>query len=357
MRLIPKVLSRVSNAIYKGLSGELVTMPTEGLAVHDGINLGGLVLLPDNEFTGSGRDNFIRNPDFRSAQNGPSHIGNSAAFTYVNDGWYVLHNGGSTSNIDQITDYDAGTKTQTHLGITTMTGGLASSYSVFAQLFHNPMRFQGRRMALSFKIKPTEAVSITTEFLLEFADVGTPDANTMIGRHTLKANEWNTVEAVFDVPVVGGSAVVDNATDKARFQFWLEAGDDWNTRTGGILPFDGNFRLGNVDLKIGNRVTEHNASDISFEDKKIYEYFEKVTKVMFMCSIGTSAHKSDCTLTVPFEGAKWKPTYVTTLVDSFVSANAVFSSKRSSMTLLGVATDASSAARITEYTINAEFTP
>jgi len=357
MRGINNKKTLQENAVYVGFAGETISIPGVGFAVHDGFSVGGVVVEARLTKSVGGEDNFVRNSNFFSVQNGATFIGNSAATTYTLDGWFIQHNGGSTSNVAQNTTFESAVNSETHAVVTTFTGGLASSFSIFTQTYNFLSRFAGKKLSLSYSIKSSADTSITNEFLLTFADGGTSNRGTLVGRESLKAGVWTDVRFTFIVPNIFSTDVIDNAIDNARLLFWLDAGDDFNARTGGILPFSGTFDIANVKIEESDEPTRYAFDDFTYELKKVQEYFEKVTSVIFMSSVGTSAFKSDCTLTFPFEASKWKDTYTTTIVDSFVSGNAVFSSKKSSLTLLGVATDVTSSARITEYTIDAEIAP
>lgn len=357
MRLIPLEKLKAENEAYTGLKGEIVSIPTFGAAIHDGVNPKGVLLTPAIEAAYAGRDNFVRNSDFSSIQNGTSFVGNSAAATYIMDGWFIMHNSGSTSNVAQLATYDAETNSTTQMRITTFTGGADASYSILAQTYHTPSRFAGKRMTLSYWIKPTVSTSITNEFLLTFADVGTANRGSLIGRQSLTANVWNRIESTFDVPIITSSDVISNLTDNGRLLFWLDAGDDWNTRTGGILPFSGTFDIANVKLEDADRATEYTSSDRVYEAAKVHEYYETSVRVTFMNTAATTAHTSVAVATLDFKDTKWTNLPTITFNTTFVSGVALQARDSGGFTVLGTSTSAGSAARVTDYIANAEITP
>tara|TARA_R110001592_G_C13193003_1_gene753590 strand:- start:44427 stop:45509 length:1083 start_codon:yes stop_codon:yes gene_type:complete len=360
MRLIPKIFTKVSNAIYKGFSGEVVSLPSVGLAIHDGINFGGVLIQPQSATAFANRDNFVRNSNFRSIQNGSLFIGNSAPATYTIDGWFMLHNGGSTSNIAQLSGYDVETNSMTRARVTTFSGGLSSSYSIFAQTYHNLARFAGKKMTLSYWIKPTLDTSITNEMRLTFADAGTVDRGVLVGRQSLKANVWNRVESTFSVPAIGASDIINNNTDNARILYWLDAGDDWNSRTGGILPFSGTFDIANVKLDGNNRATEYDASDIIYENQKVQEYYEKNTRIHYLPNLGTL--QSDPLTTkvfgeLAFANAKWTNLPMITYTLSNANTGILQGRDSGGFTIQATATSDTLGASITTYTGDAEIIP
>ena len=97
-KLILKSLSESENAIYKGMKDEIVSVTGVGVAVHDGVKDGGTVLREPTAVN----DNILRNGNFTVTQNGTVFTGNSGSATYTIDGWFIAHNGGSTSNIAKL---------------------------------------------------------------------------------------------------------------------------------------------------------------------------------------------------------------------------------------------------------------
>ncbi len=356
MKLIPKKLSKQSNASYKGFSGEIVSVPGEGLAVHDGFTPGGVVAQPNVDKNVLGRDNFVRNGNFLFTQNGDEFLGNTTGATYVIDGWFILHNGGSSSNVAQSTVYESEIDTKNHLVINCTSGGVSSSYSIFVQTYHHLERFAGKTMTLSFDVKSDVDTSIATEFLLTFTDAGTQNRGTLIGRESLTGGAWKKVELTFTVPKISASDVINDQTDNARILFWLEAGDDWNGRTGGILPTSASFQISNIKIEEGKKATPF-TYDYAEEERKVQEYFEKNTRGQFFISSATTAHSSSCFFQADFANPKWTDLPTITYTSSFVDSPSLFGRDSGGFTLLGTANSAASAARITEYIANAEINP
>lgn len=354
---VPKKLTLQENAAYKGLAGEIVSIPGTGIAEHDGFTIGGKILQERLDNTFGGRDNLVRNSNFFSIQNGDEFLGNSGPATYTLDGWYVLHNGGSTSNVAQNTIYDNTIDSSTHLALTTMTGGLDSSYSILAQTYNYPSRFAGKKLTLSYWIKCNVSTSITTEFLLSFADGGTVNRGTLIGRESLEAGVWKNVKSTFDMPDIFASDVIDNATDNGRLLFWLDAGDDWNSRTGGILPFSGSFEIANVKIEESPEATSYVVNDYAYEISRVQEYFEVSNRLQLFGSAGTTSHVATCSLNASFNNSKWTDLPVISYTTAFLSGDSLLGRDQEGFSLLANATDAVSGARITSFTANAEIAP
>lgn len=350
MKLIPKKLTRDQNAAYIGLAGEVVTITGIGAALHDGHTAGGIIIEQNIEFAS---DNIVRNSNFSFTQNGSTFLGNSAAKTHVMDGWFIQHAGSSTSNVAQSSTYDTTLQSKNHCIATTFTGGLSSSFTVLSQRYARPEQFGGKRLTLSFWAKCNLSQRIAVEFGQTFADVGTLNRNILVGNAELTSS-WQKFEFTFDVPDLSASDVIDNNVDHSFLYLWLEAGDDYNARTGGILPFSGSFNIGNIKLEQSSKATEY---EFNYENEraKVFEYFEKSSHTQFMSALGVTSPATDCGANISFGYPKWTTAPDVSITSSFVNAPSIISKDSFGFSVIGVANSATSAARITAFTIDAEF--
>lgn len=350
MRLIPLKKTRDSNAVYTGLPGEVVVIPDEAIALHDGSTPGGLLFEPPTVFAG---DNIARNTNFQFDQNGNSFIGNSGD-TYIMDGWYTQHAGGSTDNAARLSIYENFLKSSTYARVTTFSGGGSDAFTILSQRYARPTTMAGRRMTLSFSMRCNENYRSAVEFGQTFADPGTQNRNILVGNVDLEANTWKRFEFTFDVPEITSSDVIDNSTDHSFLYFWLEAGDDYNTRTGGILPFSGSFDIGNIKLEQASKATEYRF-DFQDEQRRVYEYFEKNSRVQFFAPLGVTNPGASCGITVDFGFPKWTSLPTITFNTDFVNAPTLNARDQFGFTLTGSANNAGSSARVLDYTVNAEI--
>tara|TARA_R110001606_G_scaffold385158_1_gene548534 strand:+ start:31342 stop:32412 length:1071 start_codon:yes stop_codon:yes gene_type:complete len=356
MRLISLTKSLEGNSNYTGFKGELVSIPLVGVAVHDGINAGGTILTEQAELNRNGVDNIVRNSNFQFTQNGTSWTGN-AGNDYISDGWYMQHGGGSTSNAAQVTTYEPLLNQSTYLRVTTFTGGASNSFSLLSQRYSRLVKYTGQELTISYWVKSNVTTSLSGECGLSFADAGTADRKTLINRVTLQANTWQKVEQTFTVPAISNSDVIDDTQDHMYIYFWLDAGDDFNDRTGGILPFSGTFDIGNIKVEYGSQATAYNTMSYRDEEKKVHEYYEKRTRNQFLSSSGTSTHATTTIGNFEFKNAKWSDLPTVTYSATFISGDSIFSRDAYGFTLIGTATEVASSARISEYIANAEIAP
>lgn len=334
--LIPNRKSLNENATYTGLPSEVVSIPGVGIAIHDGVTPGGVVVR--NQTVSN--ENIIRNPKFKVRQNGNSWMGNSGFSTYIADGWYISHAGGSTSNIILLDD---------GIRITAMSGGNDNSYSRFIQVIPRPLGYSLSEMTLSFEASSAQSPSIAAEVFI----TGTSGGEiSFVGRFDLTPDR-ERYEATFTTTEY---VVNNNLTDNMKLAFWLEAGDDYNDRTGGILPLQSTVDIDNIKLEFGANSTPLNYNFLDDERKvmEIFEVSETSDVPLLMSDITIDGADEDVIITVPYKVAKWKST-TPTYTSQFTNSDSVYNSGRSSFQVLGEGDASSSAARIASYTCNAEI--
>lgn len=344
------------NKTYLGLRGEIVTIPLVGVAVHDGVNVGGTVLTEQSILNRNGIDNIVRNSNFIFDQNGNSWLGNSGN-TYISDGWYIQHGGGSTSNAARLSAWEPTLNQVTQLRVTTFSGGGSDAFSLLSQRYARLRRYAGQVMTISYWIKANVKTSISGECGLTFADGGTANRNTLINRVTLPANVWTKVEQTFTVPMITGADVIDDSQDHMYIYFWLEAGDDYNDRTGGLLPFSGSFDIGNIKIEYGDQATAYSTMTFRDEEKKVHEYFEKSSLLRYFSPFALTSPAASCGLNVDFGNPKWNTLPDVTFTTDFVNAPALGARNQFGFTLGGIANSGGSTARLLTYTADSEITP
>lgn len=333
---ILKKISAIENANYRGKSGEVVSIPLVGVAVHDGVTFGGTIVRTSTQVN----DNLFRNGNWSVQQNGNEWLGNSASNNYIVDGWWVSHNGGSTSNVAIDASGD--------LIINAMSGGLNSSYSQLTQVIANPIDYSNKVMTVSFIASSNQADSIAVEATI------TGSAPKFVSRIDL-----STTKKLYTVSFAAPQYILsDPLTDKFYIKLWLEAGDDWNARTGGILPSSHTTTIESIKLEFGEEPTEH-AFIKTEEERKVMEYFEKSdpsSNPILMSSTLDSPNSNSVVCSISGKYSKWKLPSVT-FNTSFTTSDSLYRSTRDSFQVLSTWDGGNSISRLTSYEINAELTP
>lgn len=353
-RLIPKKVSVAENATTVGFNGEVLGIPGTGIAIHDGVTPGGVVI--DNR-PGTPGENLIRNGNFIVAQNGTSwqSIPTSGNIEYIADGWYFHRGGNSTANAATSRSIaqdlpDA----YTGLRVTTISGDLASSFSVISQQIANVQLVAGKAVTISFWAKTTSVRRIAVSIRQNYDSVKGA-VETFAGNASL-TTDWIKYSFTVNVPASVPADVI-GANSFTAIWIWLEAGSNYDNRTGSIGVQSGQTDFANIKLEIGEIATDFGPHSYADELLKVKRYYEKSTQVQFLArGAYSNASKNAAAGYVKFETEK-VATPVVTVSGNYVTSLAAFSVGTSGFNVLGVPDNISSIARVTGYTANAEIEP
>lgn len=352
-RLILPIATTTSNAGTAGISGEIKAIPGVGLALHDGSTPGGLMLSPAPEVAG---ENLLRNGNFIVTQNGSSWQGipTSGNVHYIADGWHFHRGGNSTANVASARSLANDLpEAYTALRVTTSSGGLSSSFSIISQQIAGVQAIGGRTVAVSFWAKTTSVRRIAVTIRQDYKS--TKVVETFVGNVELTQN-WKQYSFVVSVPASISTDTI-GANSFTGLWIWLEAGADYDQRTGGIGVQSGQTDIANVKLEIGSAATLFGPTSIPDELLKVQRYYEVNSETLYMARAGYNNTSSvSVTAYVPFSLPKAK-TPVVSVTTSFASGTATAAIGTKGFNILAVATSASSIARVTGYVANAEFLP
>lgn len=353
MRLIPLKKTASGNAAYTGLAGELVVIIGGGLAIHDGVTPGGLLVEPVHL---PGGRNLIRNANFTILQNGTSWLGISGD-TYIADGYYHQSGGGSTANVAVSNSHrDGEGDVNNSLRVTTATGGLESSFSIVSQRIAGVALLAGRPLTLSFKAKASTATSIALEFGQDYKDGGTNDTKTLVGRADLSTS-WKRFELTFSAPDLPDPYTV-GADNHSFLYFWLEAGNDFNDRTGGLDTVSTSFDIANIQMEVGASATPFEIRTREEEFRKVAEYFEKyASNSIILSKEGRQGATDKAGGFIPFSVKKRAVPAMSDTVYQFLGSPLELFVNDYGFSIQGDANSTSSPARLNQYTANAEIAP
>lgn len=352
-RLILKNITAQQNAAYTGFNGEAVNVLGIGFAIHDGVNAGGTVY--ETQKVVAGR-NLLRNGDFAVQQNGNEWIGvpSSGEFAYIVDGWFYQRGGGSTANIAISESYlDGVQKLQRGARVTTFSGNGSNAYSVISQRKPGALLLSSKLLTLSFWAKCNTARSVAVELGNDFKSA-VQNQRVLAGKANLTP-QWQYFEFTFKFPD-RPSVMTRGNNHHCWLYFWLEAGDDYNGRTGGINTYSGSFDFADVQLEESEMATPFERLEYHQSLSLVREHFEKVTSVISLNKYGDTLSDAKVGGYIPFATAKRAAPTVTPTFD-FVNGGATFGISAQGFNVSGTANSATSVARLTGYVANAEITP
>ena len=352
-RLILNNLTFQQNASYIGFNGEVVNVIGYGTAVHNGVKPGGVLYEKQKMIAGR---NLLRNGDFAVQQNGNQWIGvpTSGDYEYIVDGWFYQRSGNSKanaavseSNLDNLSDI------QRALRVTTFSGGSPSAFSVISQRKAGVLVFSGKTLTLSFYAKCNNQRSIAIEVGNDFKS-SVVNQRMMIVRADL-TTKWQKFVFTFNFPNIP-SVMTRGVDHHSWLYFWLEAGDNFNSRTGGINTYSGTFDFADIQLEESERDTPFERLEYTKSLGNVREYFEKVNSVISLSKYGNSTSNDKVGGYIPYAIPKRKAPVLTPSYD-FVDAPSLFGISEQGFNVVGTANNADSVARVLGYTANSEITP
>jgi hypothetical protein len=352
-KLIITRKSEQENSQTIGLNGEIFAIPNVGLAVHDGSTQGGLLLKENN----ASNENILRNGNFLVDQNGNSwqNIPSVGNIEYIADGWYFHRGGNSVANVavarSLANDLPVAYKS---LRVTTTSGGLDSSFSVISQQIKGAQLLDGQTVTISFWAKTPQSRRIAVIIRQDYDSV-TGTRETFAGNAVL-TNDWKFYSFTVEVPssdlsyIFGGNSFTG-------IWIWLEAGSNYDNRTGGIGTQSGQTDIANIKMEIGKSATPFQAASYEDELIKVQRYFEKNFNDIFMSRAGFSDTSTiNATAYVPFAVKKASIPNVT-INTNYLTSPTLLEIGHNGFNVFATANNVSSIARITDYVADCEILP
>lgn len=357
-RLVLKRLSALENESFTGINGEVVALPGVGLALHDGGTPGGMLLQPRPQAAGSSGNNLIRNGNFIVQQNGTEWLGipTSGDIHYIADGWHFHRGGGSTANAATSRSYvDSEDDAYTALRVTTFSGGLASSYSILCQQIADARLCAGRTVTVSYKARATTPRRIAVVLRQDFDSV-TGTLETFAGNAEL-TTDWQHFSHTFDVPDTPSSYTF-GAEHFTGLWFWLDAGSNYDARTGGVGNTSGQFDLANVQMEISDAATPFGATSYWEELLRVQRYYEVNAELVYMAQGGyNDGGTVKTTAFVPYRVPKVKAPTISGLTTTYATSAVAAGIGTVGFNVLATSNDLTSIARVTGFTADAEILP
>jgi hypothetical protein len=352
-RFIPIKKSLQENQQTIGISGEVFSIPEVGLSVHDGATMGGVLLQERSKNSG---ENILRNGSFIVNQNGTSWQGipTSGNIEYIVDGWFYHRGGGSTANAAVTTELASDLPVATKaLRVTTFSGNNNNSFSIICQQISGVNLLDGQTVTISFWAKTTSSRRIAVILRQDYDNVvGTGEL--FLGNPSL-TTDWEFYSYKITVPkaITTSAFGVNNYTG---LWIWLEAGSDYDARTGGIGTQSGQTDIANVKMEIGDSATPFGTFNLENETLKVQQYYEKNFDDIFMFNGAyDDAANVKCNVYIPFVPKIKIP--AVTINTNFLNNPSVLDIGKRGFNVFGTPNSASSVARVTDYIANAEILP
>ena len=234
----------------------------------------------------AGLRNKIINGNMDIAQRGTAAVTTSAAYGPADR--FRSGTVGSTFSttiaelVSGDTLYDTGgARYYTSIAVTSVAG--AGNYTVFQQHIENVRLLAGQTATLSFWAKAASgAPLIGVELAQNFASGGSPSAAvTGVGQSITLSTTWTKYTKTITLGSLSGKTIgTDVNSSFTQLNFWLDAGADWNTRTGTIGQASKTVSIAQAQLEIGSVATPFEQRAIALELALCQRYYERSSAIV-----------------------------------------------------------------------------
>lgn len=137
--------------------------------------------------------------------------------------------------------------------------------------------FAGETVTISFWAKADAAKNIATEFLQNFGTGGGSTQVNAIGVTTFSlATTWQKYTATVSIPSITGKTIGGDANDSLQFQFWFDAGTNYDSRTNSLGQQSGTFDISQVQIEAGSDATDFERRTVSEEMNLCVRYYRQL---------------------------------------------------------------------------------
>ena len=154
-------------------------------------------------------------------------------------------------------------------------GSDANSYVLFNQRIEDVRTFQGETVTVSFWAKADSAKDIAVEPYQFFGSTGTGgSAGVPVTPQTVTlSTTWTKYTKTFSIPSITGKTLGTSGDDWLGFFFWLDAGSDWNSRTGSLGNQSGTFDFAQIQVERGSIATDFETEYYTDTLRKCQRYY------------------------------------------------------------------------------------
>jgi hypothetical protein len=158
------------------------------------------------------------------------------------------------------------------------TGSGAGDYCLKSQRIESVLTSAGKTVAVSFWAKADAAKDVSIEFFQSFGTGGSPSTIvTAIGVTKFSlTTSWAKYTATASIPSIAGKTLGTDGNDYLAFSIWLDAGSTYDSQTDTLGNQSGTFDIAQVQVEIGDAVTEFERRPIAEETALCRRYYRKL---------------------------------------------------------------------------------
>lgn len=219
--------------------------------------------------------NKIINGDFDIWQRGAT-LPMAEGVRYLADRWYGTSGGSQMSMSRQnFVSGQADVPDGPRFYIRSVVNSVAGFNNIVAlsQKIEGVATFAGKTITLSFWMRADAARPVGIEFSQAFGSGGSPTV-TGIGAQkvmTQPGSAWSKVVCTIDIPSIAGKTLVGSGT--LALNLWLDAGSNYDARTGGVGQQSGTVDISHVQVEEGSTATAFEQRPLAIEVTLCQRYF------------------------------------------------------------------------------------
>jgi hypothetical protein len=256
----------------------------------------------------AGLRNKIINGNMGIFQRGTTAVTTSGNYGPA-DRWVTLVVGDTFSTargsfVSGDTLYDTGgAQFYTEIGVTSVAN--AANFTNIQQKIEDVRLLAGQTVTVSFWAKAAgSGLTIGLEITQQFGTGGSPSTQvTGTGQSQLLTTSWAQYTKTFTVPSINGKTIGTDANcSSTQLIFWLDAGSNFNTRSGSIGQASKTVSIAQVQVEIGSISTPFEFRPNGMELALCQRYYEVMPQAgtgSIQTSIGTGQNTSTTAGSVP----------------------------------------------------------
>jgi hypothetical protein len=134
--------------------------------------------------------------------------------------------------------------------------------------------FSGQTVTVSFYAKADAVKNIAIEFYQDFGSGGSPSSRVYITPQKFAlSTSWTKYTKTFTIPNIAGKTLGTNNSDHLTFQFFMDAGSDYNSRTSSMGNQSGTFEFSQVQVEEGSSATAFEEEPVGHNEAKCQRYY------------------------------------------------------------------------------------
>jgi hypothetical protein len=201
-----------------------------------------------------------------------------SASDYTADRWKSYYTGGTTTvctrqsfTLGQ-TDVPGNPEFYSRLVVTSDSS--ADAAANWVQKIEDVRTFSGQTVTVSFYAKADAVKNIAIEFYQDFGSGGSPSSRVYITPQKFAlSTSWTKYTKTFTIPNIAGKTLGTNNSDHLTFQFFMDAGSDYNSRTSSMGNQSGTFEFSQVQVEEGSSATAFEEEPVGHNEAKCQRYY------------------------------------------------------------------------------------